>query len=169
MEQSPALSHDLSTISANLTTVPSVLGDPPPKRLHGLSAPRQAALKLKRDLIVHCGGAPSVVQLALIDTLCALKVKIEVFDRRFIESGGMSAHDRREYLSFVNSYGRLMRQLGTKAVAPRGPSLAEYLAEKAAKPASNATIAASTHRSGKTDTFNAEAAQRSSLDAAEAD
>jgi hypothetical protein len=98
------------------------------RRLHGLCQERQDAAKLRAALIEHVGGRPSPVQLAMIDALAALKVKIAVFDSRFIEESGMSPHARRDYLAFVNSYTRTLRLLGLKGAPERGPSLAEILA-----------------------------------------
>ncbi len=83
----------------------------PRRRIHALRQERQDAARLKAALIQQV-GVPSVTQMALIDAIAELKVKIAVFDKRFIEEGGMSPHARREYLPFVNSFGRLLGQLG---------------------------------------------------------
>lgn len=115
--------------------------EPPRRRLHGLCQERQDAAKLRTALIAHLGGSPSVVQLALCDAAAELKLKIAVADRRFIDQGGMSAHGRREYLAFVNSYSRLLRQIGMKGAAERAPTLADYLATKAAQPIASAAPA----------------------------
>lgn len=101
---------------------------PPPRRIHGLRRERQDAERFRQSLIRHVGGEPTVTQRALIDTLAALKLKLNVFDARFIEEGGMSPHARREYLAFVNSFGRLLARLGLKAAPPPVPTLAELLA-----------------------------------------
>jgi hypothetical protein len=45
----------------------------------------------------------------------------------------MSAHDQRAYLAFSNAVVRAMQKLGLKGAAERAPSLAEYLAAKAAE------------------------------------
>jgi hypothetical protein len=80
-------------------------------------------------MVAHVGGSPNAAQVALIDALAALKVKLNVFDARFIEEGGMSPHARREYLAFVGSYSRLLRQLGLQAPPERPLTTAEILAQ----------------------------------------
>lgn len=101
---------------------------PTPLRLHGNSGPRVAARRLRADLIAHVGGKPSAVQRALIDAASELKLKIAVADQRFVEQGAMSQHARNEYLAFVNSYSRLLRQLGLEAAASRVVPITETLA-----------------------------------------
>ncbi len=101
----------------------------PRRRIHALRQERQDAARLKAALIQHV-GIPSVAQMALIDAIAELKVKIAVFDKRFIEEGGMSPHARREYLAFVNSFGRLLAQLGMHGPASKAATsnLSDFLA-----------------------------------------
>jgi hypothetical protein len=95
-------------------------------RLHALCQERQDAKKFRAGLIEHVGGSPSAPTLALIDALAELKLKLIVLDKRFIEDGGMSLHARREYLAFVNSYNRLLRELPREAVSRTKPRWQPY-------------------------------------------
>jgi hypothetical protein len=106
-----------------------------PVRLHGNSAPRRAAAKLRTDLIAHCGNRPSATQLAIIEQAAELKVRLAVMDQEFIRTGRRSAHASRDYLAWSNSLVRLLRQLGTHGEAEKAPSLADYLATRAAQSA----------------------------------
>ena len=95
-------------------------------------------LRETRDrLIAHVGGAPSEVQLQLIERISMLTLHVGVFDRRAIEAGGLSERDRREYLAYSNSLERALRQLGVKGAAEKTPTLQEYLAQRAQQPASD--------------------------------
>jgi hypothetical protein len=99
----------------------------------------------RAELTAHVGGHPSATQRALIEQAVQLQLRLAVMDRSFAEAGGtMTAHDSRTYLAWSNSYSRLLRQLGQKAAAERGPSLADYLATKATVPPASAPPAAST-------------------------
>jgi hypothetical protein len=106
-----------------------------PVRLHGNSAPRRAAAKLRTDLIAHCGNRPSATQLAIIEQAAELKVRLAVMDQEFIRTGRRSAHASRDYLAWSNSLVRLLRQLGTHGEAEKVPTLADYLATRAAQSA----------------------------------
>jgi hypothetical protein len=104
-----------------------------PVRLHGNSAPRRAAAKLRTDLIAHCGNRPSATQLAIIEQAAELKVRLAVMDQEFIRTGRRSAHASRDYLAWSNSLVRLLRQLGLHGVEQRAVPLADLLAQSAAK------------------------------------
>ena len=101
------------------------------RRVHGLSAPAKAARRLRAELIAHVGGKPSPVQRALIETAYQLRLKLAVFDARFIELGGLSDHGRREYLAFVNSFCRVLDRLGFAPAPEPPPSLENYLSARA--------------------------------------
>jgi hypothetical protein len=98
------------------------------RRVHGLSAPAKAARRLRAELVAHVGGNPTPVQMALIETACQLRLKLAVFDARFIELGGLSDHGRREYLAFVNSFCRVLDRLGFASAPEPRPSIADHLA-----------------------------------------
>lgn len=123
MPAAPAIvPADLDGSSTDLDTPPGNSGQSRPRRrLHGLSQERRDAARFRAALIDHVGGTPSVPQVALIDALAELKLKLIVLDKRFIEEAGMSPHARKEYLAFVNSYSRMLRTLGLEATPPPQP------------------------------------------------
>ena len=90
---------------------------------------------LRAELVAHVGGKPSATQTALIERVCWLGLHIAMMDRRTAVRRAMTERDGREYLAWVNSQGRLLRQLGLKgAPAPRRTSPAP-VAERAARAA----------------------------------
>jgi hypothetical protein len=99
---------------------------------------REARLlrETREKLIAHLGGKPSEVQRQMIERAAMLTLHVSLFDRRAIENGGLSERDRREYLAYSNSLERALRHLGIKAAAEQPPTLAEYLATRAEKAAS---------------------------------
>src|ERR1700742_3515981 len=83
-----------------------------PKRLHGNSAPRIAARRLRGQLVAHCGGKPSATQSAIIDAAAELKLRLSVMDAEFIRTGHRSFGASKDYLAWANSLTRLMGRLG---------------------------------------------------------
>jgi hypothetical protein len=103
----------------------------PPCPLHGNSAPRRAAAKLRADLTVHCNGHPSATQAAIIAQAAEIKLRLAVMDQEFIRTGHRSLHASRDYLAWSNSFTRTLRQLGLKGAPAPVATLADYLAAKA--------------------------------------
>ena len=97
-------------------------------RLHGNSAPRTAARKLRASLIAHCGGKPSPTQAALIEQAGELKLRLAVMDAEFICTGHRSLHASRDYLAWSNSLVRLLRQLGLESATERPASIIDLMA-----------------------------------------
>ena len=92
------------------------------------SAEGRLLSRVRADLTRHVGGDPSAVQRALIERITWLGLHIALMDRRTGADREMSERDGREYLSWVNSQSRLLRQLGLKgAPAPRR-TLQDHLA-----------------------------------------
>jgi hypothetical protein len=89
--------------------------------------------RLLRDtrfaLTQHIGGNPSVTQVAMIEQLAQLRLRLALFDQRFSERGEMTDHDRRSYLAFANSHTRLLQRLEDTTLArPKPPpTLRDYL------------------------------------------
>ena len=86
--------------------------------------------RVRSDLTAHVGGKPSATQSILIERGAVLSLQIAMLDAKHA-AGGLTPHDQREYLAWCNALTRLMRQLGLKGAAERGPSLREHLAAKA--------------------------------------
>lgn len=106
----------------------------PPESLEAV-APLDKRTRLGKDvaafravLVQHCGGRPSGTQGALIEVALQLRIRLAAMDARFAETGEMSAHDSKIYLSWSNSIARVMRQLGLRGAPQRQPTLAEILA-----------------------------------------
>jgi hypothetical protein len=66
-------------------------------------------------LIRHVGGAPSRVQIALIDRATLLQCHVSRMDTQALQDGGMSDHASRQYLAWSNTLTRTLRQLGVNA------------------------------------------------------
>ena len=149
MSELAALPPDLASSLAASGAVRADLGsaadeaDTPPRRLHGLSAERQAAARLRAALIAHCGGRPSATQACMIEQAAELKLRLAVMDRAFIRTQHRSAHASRDYLAWSNSLVRLLAQLGLKAASePPGAALARHRAKLAAEAEAEAAAAA---------------------------
>jgi hypothetical protein len=102
-----------------------------PHRLLKLDGRTREATLLReaRDqLIEHVGGAPSAVQLRLIERAALLTLHVAMFDARALAGNGLSERDGRQYLAYSNSLARALAQLGLKPSVAPVPTLAEVLA-----------------------------------------
>ncbi len=95
---------------------------------------REARLmrETRARLIEHVGGRPSAVEAELIERAVQLTLKVAQLDAK-LDANAMTDHDHRFYLAWSNALTRTLAQLGLKPAAPRGPTLAEHLAGKAAE------------------------------------
>ncbi len=95
---------------------------------------REAAIirRTREELTTHVGGNPTATQAALIERCAMLTLLVALSEKKAVEAGGLTERSSREHIALCNSLTRALRQLGLKGEAPRGPSLAEYLAAKAA-------------------------------------
>ncbi len=84
---------------------------------------------VRAELTAHV-GTPSATQRILIERAAVLSLQIAMLDAKHAD-GGLTPHDQREYLAWTNALTRLMRQIGLKGAAQRGPTLREHLAAKA--------------------------------------
>jgi hypothetical protein len=98
-------------------------------KLDGRTKESHVVRATRADLLAHVGNNPSVVQLALIEQLVQLKLRIAVMDRKFIKVGTMTDHDTRTYLAWCNTYGRMLHRLGLQP--SRQPTIHEVLASRA--------------------------------------
>jgi len=88
----------------------------------------------RRRLVRHLGGRPSDIQAVIVDRIAAIEWSVCRLHAR-LDDGELSQHGARELLAFHNHLRLLTRELGMKPVAPRQPTLAEYLAAKASEAA----------------------------------
>jgi hypothetical protein len=89
--------------------------------------------EVRRDLIAHCGEAPSATQRALIDRATWLTLYVARIDRRTAEGGSMTEHDSRVYLAWSNSLARTLAKIGLKgSVHEETMSPLDYVASRKA-------------------------------------
>jgi hypothetical protein len=94
----------------------------------------RAAEAFRHDPISHVGGKPNAVQTALINQAVQLQMRVLAMDAAFVDNGGQSAHDAKQYLAWANAITRLLGRLGIKGAAEKPPSLAELLGAPASPP-----------------------------------
>lgn len=96
---------------------------------------REALLmrEVRRQLVEHVGGAPSVTQKMLIDRAAWLSLHLALLDEKAIGSAGFTDHDHRTYLAWSSALSRLLRDLGMAAVRPKAPTLDELKASVVAR------------------------------------
>jgi|SRR5580704_13034813 hypothetical protein len=89
----------------------------------------------REELIHHLGGSPlSAAQRILVERVAWLRLHVALFDEKVANRGEpMTGKDRASYLAFSNSLVRATRELGLQPVAKPQKSLAEHLAELAAR------------------------------------
>jgi hypothetical protein len=113
-------------------------------RIDGRTRESQLVREERADLLAHVGDNPSVVQLALIERLIQLKLRISVMDRKWHETGEQTDLDGRQYLAWTNTYGKLLGQLGIKTPSLQllkpitTPTLAEHIAARGRQASSEA-------------------------------
>ena len=100
-------------------------------KLDGRTREARLMREARAELVAHVGGTPSATQRVLIERAANLTLQIAMLDAKHA-AGGMTEHDGRQYLAWVNTLTRLMRQLGMNGAAPRVPTLAEHIAERGA-------------------------------------
>jgi hypothetical protein len=90
----------------------------------GRSADSVFLRKKHEELTRHVGGRPSSTQLALIRRIARLELYVDRLDADAMANGGrLSDHASKVYLAYVNSVGRLSRQLGFQgATTEREPA-----------------------------------------------
>jgi hypothetical protein len=97
------------------------------------------AIFLKRrreELVAHCGGSPTIAQLALIERCCWLSLRLAQLDAK-VASGDLTLHDSNVYIAWSNALGRALERLGIKGAPAKSPGqlLDEHTARIAARSA----------------------------------
>ena len=77
---------------------------------------------VRRELIRHVGGSPTIAERLLLDRCAMLTLHITRLDARALEEGGFSSHATREYLAWTNTLRRSLCALGLKGVADGAPA-----------------------------------------------
>lgn len=77
---------------------------------------REARLvaSLRRELIAHVGGSPTVTQRILIDQACQLKLRLAMMDRGDVGDGPFTMTEQRQvqYLAWCGTLERTLTRLG---------------------------------------------------------
>jgi hypothetical protein len=106
------------------------------RNLDGRTVEAKLLRSIRSELTEHLGGKLTAVQRQLVERAAMLTLHVRLFDARAVENGGaLSERDGRQYLAYSNALARALKELGVKATAERGPSLAEYLAAHGQRPA----------------------------------
>lgn len=95
----------------------------------------------ERQLVAHCGGAPSYPQRVLISRIIRNEWDLMRLDQR-MDHEELSGHAMRARLAMENRLRLDLVALGLKGAPERGPSLKDYIAgmagpKAAAPPAAN--------------------------------
>ena len=88
--------------------------------------------QFRDELIIHCGGEPSIVQRTIIERAAWLRLRLALLDGK-IATGAFSEPDSRCYLGWANTLSRLLLRLGVSPTAAPQPSLSEVLGDIAAR------------------------------------
>lgn len=97
------------------------------KRLHrgaigdcvdGRSAEGRFIRDLERQLIDHCGGAPSITitQKLLIDRVVKIRLQLDALDDK-LAAGNWTPHDQRTYGALLNGHRLTLRELSLSPAA----------------------------------------------------
>ncbi len=89
----------------------------------------------RRELTVHCGGAPSATQRQMIEQAVQLTLRLALMDAHFSDTGELTATDSKAYLGWSNALVRLLARLGLKSAAAQPRSLQQHLAARTGLPA----------------------------------
>jgi hypothetical protein len=104
-----------------------VIGD----AIDGRSREGKFLRKCEAELVAQVGGHPSFAQRLLIRRIARAMLKLELFDAK-MSGGNWTDHDARTYGGLSNALRLMLRELGLKAAPPKVPTLAEFVAQKAA-------------------------------------
>ncbi|WP_354114348.1 hypothetical protein [Bradyrhizobium sp. RT3a] len=112
--------------------------------LDGRTAPVRRYRDLYQQFVQDIGGDPSAAQDAIARRAAQLCVVLEQSEAKYLAGGGVNIA---EYTTASNAMRRLLADLGIQRVARDiTPSLSQYLASKAAKPAERPSDASPTNQ-----------------------
>jgi hypothetical protein len=84
----------------------------------------------EKMLTEHVGGNPSIVQRTLISRAARVALHLELMDEATLVKGHtFGLHDHNYYVSWNNSFTRLLVAIGVESVPVKPPTLAELIAE----------------------------------------
>jgi hypothetical protein len=77
---------------------------------------------LRKELIAHIGGKPTITQTLLIDQACALQLRLALMDMDADKVGTLTTRNQVQYLAWSNSLTRVLDQIGmAPAPPPKAP------------------------------------------------
>ena len=100
-------------------------------KMDGRSREARMVRDTRAELVAHVGGKPSAVQRALIERAAVLTLQVSLMDAKQAD-GGLTERDGRQYLAWVNTLSRTLRQLGMTSAADRPRSLSDHIAARSA-------------------------------------
>jgi len=69
--------------------------------------------RFRAELVEHVGGAPTIVQSAIIERCAWIRLRIALMDEKML-AGGMTDQDSKSYLAWCNTLARLLGRLGVQ-------------------------------------------------------
>ena len=89
--------------------------------------------EVRRDLLQHIGGKPTVVQRMLIDRAAVLSLRLALLDEKIIADHPLTEHDTNHIIAWQNALTRVLVALGVGAdAAPVDPmdAIRRHLADR---------------------------------------
>lgn len=74
--------------------------------------------RLRKKLLDHVGGDPTITQRQLIERVVRLSMLVEIFDAKFFKDGELSERDQRQHITYSNALSRTLAKLGVNAKSP---------------------------------------------------
>lgn len=97
--------------------------------LDGRSSEAKFIAQERADLIACIGGAPTSLQLKIIDSLALLALRLHLMDIQALADAAFSERNGRQYLAWRAQYERGLHRLSTMKVAKAPPpSFADLVA-----------------------------------------
>ena len=74
--------------------------------------------RLRKKLLDHFGGDPTITQRQLIERAVRLSMQVEIFDAKFFKDGELSERDQRQHVTYSNALSRTLAKLGVGGKSP---------------------------------------------------
>jgi hypothetical protein len=91
-------------------------------KLDRRSKPARLMASLRRELIAHVGGKPSITQTLLINQACQLQLRLALMDAESDKVGTLTERRQVQYLAWSGSLTRVLDQIGLTAAPPQKDS-----------------------------------------------
>ena len=97
-------------------------------KLDGRTRLGKVVKNLRKELVNHCGGSPSIAERLLIDRVIQKTVKCHLYEMGLMRNPDQGARDH--YLALANSLRHDLQALGIKKRGRDMTELAEYLSRR---------------------------------------